>query len=115
MDGRLPESVQISGGGNPRGWIVTGRLSRTRSGSEAPAEDSGVDEAEPDFELPEELHEYTGDPTDRKALLIFRQAQQAARQVPCITSVVFCTAVSRELLSSSACGAASPHCLPSLI
>lgn len=57
------------------------RLMRTRSSSEAPAEDSGPEEAEPDFELAEDLREYMGDPTDRKAMLTFRQAQQTARQV----------------------------------
>lgn len=36
---------------------------------------------EPSWELAPEVADYKGDPTDRKALLQFRQAQQAARQV----------------------------------
>lgn len=47
----------------------------------APAAAEEVEEEEPEWELPEHLREYDGDPTDRKAMLSFRQAQQAARQV----------------------------------
>ncbi len=57
------------------------RLSRARSGSEAGADESGGDAGEPQWELPEDLQEYRGDPGDRKALLAFRQEQHAARQV----------------------------------
>ena len=57
------------------------RLSRARSGSEAGADESGGDAVEPQWELPEDLQEYRGDPGDRKALLAFRQEQHAARQV----------------------------------
>lgn len=41
--------------------------------------DSEDDEQEPSWELPDELAEYTGNPTDRKALNAFRQAQTSAR------------------------------------
>lgn len=66
------------------------RLSRARSASEALAEDSGGPDGgdpttEPDWDLPEELREFGGDPSDRKALLAFRQDQQAAVQVTILT------------------------------
>ena len=38
------------------------------------------EEEEPDWELPPELQEYSGNPGDRKAQLLFRQAQTAERQ-----------------------------------
>ncbi|BDA46316.1 probable Bromodomain adjacent to zinc finger domain protein 1A at N-terminal half [Coccomyxa sp. Obi] len=56
------------------------RLSRARSGSVVGADESGGDAGEPQWELPEDLQEYRGDPGDRKALLAFRQEQHAARQ-----------------------------------
>lgn len=60
-------------------------LLREEAGAPAAAEEE-AEEEEPDWELPEHLSEYDGDPTDRKAMLSFRQAQQAARQVcrPCL-------------------------------
>lgn len=39
------------------------------------------EEVEPSWELPPDLAEFQGDSMDRKGLLIFRQKQQAARQV----------------------------------
>lgn len=39
-----------------------------------------MDVEAPSFELPAELQEYSGPPGDRKAQLLFRQAQQAARR-----------------------------------
>jgi hypothetical protein len=41
----------------------------------------GEDEEEPSWDLPEDLLEFRGDEEDKKALVTFRQAQQAARQV----------------------------------
>lgn len=38
-------------------------------------------ETEPSWELPTDLQKYQGDPGDRKAMLVFRQEQQLARQV----------------------------------
>lgn len=52
---------------------------RSEGGAPGAAEEE-ADEEEPEWELPEHLREYEGDPTDRKAMLSFRQAQQAARQ-----------------------------------
>ena len=66
------------------GWRVRACvLRREEAGAPAAAEDE-VEEEEPDWELPEHLREYDGDPADRKAMLSFRQAQQAARQVCCL-------------------------------
>lgn len=57
-------------------------LSRAGKGAPALAEEDSDEEEEPAFELPEELKEWSGDPSDRKGMLLFRQEQQAARQVP---------------------------------
>ena len=40
------------------------------------------EEVEPSWELPPELRSFQGMEEDRKALLLWRQEQQAARQVP---------------------------------
>ena len=56
-------------------------LLREEAGAPAKAEEEEPEEEEPEWQLPEHLREYDGDPTDRKAMLSFRQAQQAARQV----------------------------------
>jgi hypothetical protein len=55
------------------------RARRADAATPAPAEEE-AEEEEPEWELPEELREYAGDPADRKAMLSFRQAQAAARQ-----------------------------------
>jgi hypothetical protein len=52
------------------------------AGEGAPGEEE-EDEEEPSWELPEDLLEFRGDEEDKKALVTFRQAQQAARQVKC--------------------------------
>lgn len=43
-------------------------------------DDASPAPAEPSWELPEELREYVGDPDDRKAMVVFKQQQSAARQ-----------------------------------
>lgn len=45
-------------------------------------EEQGIKEEneDPSFELPEHLKEYSGDPDDKKALIQFRQAQQAEKR-----------------------------------
>ncbi|KAK9817866.1 hypothetical protein WJX72_003391 [[Myrmecia] bisecta] len=50
---------------------------RSRAGSEA---GDDMEEDEPSWELPEELREFSGSPSDRKGMLAFRQAQQSERQ-----------------------------------
>lgn len=55
------------------------------------AEDDESEE-EPEWELPEDMREWQGDHSDRKGKLLFRQAQQTARQVRfglCHTAVGF--------------------------
>ncbi|KFM24030.1 DDT domain-containing protein [Auxenochlorella protothecoides] len=42
--------------------------------------DADAGGAAPSLELPPELQEYSGDPDDRKAMLLFRQAQQTERR-----------------------------------
>lgn len=43
--------------------------------------DDDAPEEEPSWELPSDLQDYLGDPSDRKGLLTWRQDQQAARKV----------------------------------
>ena len=43
--------------------------------------DSDAEEEEPSWELPPEMREYLGDPSDRKGQLLWRQRQTKARQV----------------------------------
>ena len=43
--------------------------------------DDLAEEEEPSWELPPDLKDYLGDPSDRKGMLTWRQRQQSARQV----------------------------------
>ena len=65
---------------------------RLEGATPAPAEEE-AEEEEPEWELPEELREYLGDPADRKAMLSFRQAQAAARQARPRSAVASCQAL----------------------
>lgn len=53
-----------------------------QEGTPIPVENAkpGSEGSPPTIELPPELQEYAGDPDDRKAMLLFRQAQQAERR-----------------------------------
>ena len=56
---------------------VSPRSRPAREGADTPDDE----EEEPSWDLPAELQEFQGDPTDRKGMLTFRQTQQAARKV----------------------------------
>ena len=66
--------------------LPPGRGATKQAPQPTPEEDE--EEVEPSWELPEDMREWTGDATDRKGMLLFRQAQQTARQVPTLSLIL---------------------------
>ena len=71
--GPMPASCAVSSKAScpPAVWSLRLRHSERRQETES--------EEEPSWELSEDLREFTGDPGDRKAQLLFKQLQQARR------------------------------------
>ncbi|KAK9806531.1 hypothetical protein WJX73_007900 [Symbiochloris irregularis] len=85
-DGSVPPATDEApeakaGNGNAPNLPPEGPQSARRVSRPGTADlDGDESEEEPEWELPEGMREWQGDPSDRKGKLLFRQAQQTARQ-----------------------------------
>ena len=111
-------AAAAAAGGDGAGGSAEGGETGAAGAGDAAMAGPGAGEGgeEPSFELPEALREYGGDPDDKKAILVFRQAQQVGPG-GCSCCCFSFTWLPRALLSTSFCGR-GPSCpgyLPCLL